>query len=98
MLIGRSLTCKSKLLPLLSSSVLCVKHCAVCATTPPDILTGHTRPSAMIALTVLYLSLGYSLYGLFMEETTRLYKDFRFWLVLISFFVLTLLTLKSYPL
>lgn len=51
----------------------------------------------MIALTVLYLTLGLSLYGISMEESTQLYKDFRFWVVLLSFLVLALLTLKSYP-
>ena len=52
----------------------------------------------MIALAVLYLTLGFSLYGITMEESTQLYKDFRFWIVVVSFLVLTLLTLKSYPL
>lgn len=52
----------------------------------------------MIALTVLYLTLGYSLYGIVMEESTRLYKDFRFWVVVGSALVLVWLTLKSYPL
>jgi len=52
----------------------------------------------MIALTVLYLTLGYSLYGISMEESTQLYKDFRFWLVIASAITLTLITLKSYPL
>jgi hypothetical protein len=56
------------------------------------------EPSLMIAFTILYLSLGYSLYGILMEETTQLYKDFRFWLVIASFILLVLLTLKSYPL
>jgi hypothetical protein len=52
----------------------------------------------MIAFTVLYLSLGYSLYGIFMEDTTLIYKDFRFWLIIASLILLILLTLKSYPL
>ncbi|MFK8055383.1 MAG: hypothetical protein AB8F78_04600 [Saprospiraceae bacterium] len=56
------------------------------------------EPSTMIAFTVLYLSLGYSLYGIFMEDTTLIYKDFRFWLVITSLILLVLLTLKSYPL
>lgn len=52
----------------------------------------------MIALTVCYLSLGYALYGILMEDSTALYKDFRFWIVLVTFVVLSLLVLKSYPL
>ena len=51
----------------------------------------------MIALAVLYLTLAFSMYGIVMEETTSLYKDFRFWLVIVSAFVLMLLTLESYP-
>ena len=52
----------------------------------------------MLALTVLYLSLGYALHGLVMEEANTIYKDFRFWLVLFSAVMLAVLTLRSYPL
>ena len=56
------------------------------------------RADLMLALTVLYLSLGYALHGLVMEEANTIYKDFRFWLVLFSAVMLAVLTLRSYPL
>lgn len=51
----------------------------------------------MIAFTILYLSLGYSLYGIIMEETTQVFRDFRFWLVIVCLIILVMLTLESYP-
>ena len=48
-------------------------------------------------VTLLYLFCITNLVKILMERTNTIYKDVRFWLVIISLFVLVWMTLKSYP-
>lgn len=48
-------------------------------------------------ISFLYLLLSVNLFKIFMEKTHTIYKDVRFWLILMSLGLLVWMTLKSYP-
>lgn len=48
-------------------------------------------------ISLLYVFLGLNLAKIIMEKTNTLYKDIRFWLVVISLVALVWMTLQSYP-
>ena len=45
---------------------------------------------------VLYILMGFNLANIYMERTSTIYKDLRFWLILCSLAMLVYLTIKSY--
>ena len=48
-------------------------------------------------ISLLYLLIGLNLVKILMEKTNTIYKDIRFWLILLSLAVLVWMTLQSYP-
>lgn len=46
---------------------------------------------------VLYILLGFNLANIIMERANTIYKDVRFWLIVLSLLALVALTVKSYP-
>lgn len=48
-------------------------------------------------ISLLYMLIGLNLVKMITDKTSTIYKDVRFWLVLLSLAMLVWLTLKSYP-
>ncbi len=48
-------------------------------------------------ISLLYLLIGLNLVKMLMEKTNTIYKDIRFWLILLSLAMLVWMTLQSYP-
>ncbi len=46
---------------------------------------------------LLFIIIAYNLFTVITEESTVFYKDIRFWLVVISLFVLIVVILRQYP-
>jgi len=51
----------------------------------------------MLVFTILYLLFGLNLMQLMSDKSTVIYKDVRFWLVIVSLCVLVGMTIQSYP-
>ena len=51
----------------------------------------------MLVYVVLFLMIAYNLFNVITEESTVFYKDFRFWLVMISLITLVWILFQSYP-
>lgn len=48
-------------------------------------------------ISLMYLLFGLNLFKMLMEKTNAIYKDVRFWLILLSLGMLIWMTLQSYP-
>ena len=48
-------------------------------------------------ISLLYMLIGVNLFKIIMEKTNTIYKDIRFWLILLSLAMLVWMTLQSYP-
>ncbi len=48
-------------------------------------------------ISFLYMLIGLNLVKIFMEKTNTIYKDVRFWLIVLSLAMLIWMTLQSYP-
>ena len=48
-------------------------------------------------ISLLYMLIGLNLVKMLMEKTSTIYKDIRFWLILLSLAMLVWMTLQSYP-
>lgn len=48
-------------------------------------------------ISFIYMLIGLNLVKILMEKTNTIYKDVRFWLVILSLAILIWMTLQSYP-
>lgn len=61
-----------------------------------EFVNHSTNPLLMLVITILYLLLAANLLKLMSEKSTSVFKDVRFWLVILSLGLLIFLTIKGY--